>query len=84
VAVAIARATPLLSARTGAFAEAGAAAATTTKLMDRHIAGTPRCHGFPGLAINEARRCESAIRPITGRPGGLSIICLTQEKWSET
>jgi hypothetical protein len=46
VAVAIARATPLLSARTGAFAEAGAAAATTTKLMDRHIAGTPRCHGF--------------------------------------
>jgi hypothetical protein len=75
----------LLSARTGAFAEAGAAAATTTKLMDRHIAGTavpwiPRTGA--DLAINEAMRISD--RSITGRPGGLSIIRLTQEKWSET
>jgi hypothetical protein len=89
LAVAIPTATPLLSARTGAFAKAVAAAATATKLMDHHIAGTPTCHAFPDQRRpfdrrGRARRSESATAISMLGPGGLSIIRLKQEKCNET
>jgi hypothetical protein len=86
LAVAIPTVTASLSARTGVFG--GAAAATTTKLMDQHSRGRPLPCIFltsAGRLIDEADRGDPdrrASRSLSGS-GGLSILRLKQEKRNE-